>query len=96
MANLSDYRIFESKEFRKQLEKIDISLIQFIQKKLTEFVYPQLRINPIFGNNIKILKGYKPKTWRVRIGKFRVFYSINFDKMIVNILTIDHRKDAYR
>lgn len=95
-ANLSDYRIFETNEFQKQLQNIDHSSRRFIQKKLTHFVYVQLRKDPIYGNNIKILKDYNPKTWRYRIGKYRIFYSINFDNRIVNILTIDHRKDIYR
>jgi len=96
MGNLSDFRIFETDEFRKQLQKIDPSNKRFIQKKLTHYVYPQLEKDPVSGNNTKLLKGYTPKTWRYRIGKFRLFYSINFNDNIIYILTIDLRKDAYR
>jgi mRNA interferase RelE/StbE len=50
---------------------------------------------PHFGNNIKKLRSYVPEMWRFRIGKFRVFYSINEDDKIVFIITVEFRKDSY-
>jgi mRNA interferase RelE/StbE len=40
------------------------------------------------------LSDYEPDTWRYRIGKYRIFYII--EKQIVSIISIDHRKDAYK
>ncbi|MBI4027513.1 MAG: type II toxin-antitoxin system RelE/ParE family toxin [Verrucomicrobia bacterium] len=42
------------------------------------------------------LQGYEPRTWRYRIGPYRLFYAVDDEKRIVFILTIDDRKDAYR
>ncbi len=92
---LSDYRIFETEEFTKKLVKIDARDSQFIKEKLRKYVYPQIRKEPRFGKNIKKLRGYEPDTWRYRIGKFRVFYTIENDKAVILMLTLDHRKDAY-
>jgi len=50
---------------------------------------------PHFGNNIKKLRSYVPETWRFRIGKYRLFYSIDENDKIVFILTVEFRKDAY-
>ncbi|MEN6421097.1 MAG: type II toxin-antitoxin system RelE/ParE family toxin [Smithella sp.] len=39
------------------------------------------------------LHGYEPDTWRYRIGNYRIFYII--ENQIINVVSIDHRKDAY-
>lgn len=93
---MSSFRIFETNEFQKKFSKLPSDNQAFIQKKLSHFIYPQLKREPYFGNNIKKLKGYSPDTWRYRIGKFRIFYSIDHKQNIIYILTIDFCKDAYR
>lgn len=67
-----------------------------IRKKLSDYVYPQLRDNPYMGKNIKKLKNYKPDTWRYRIGKYRFFYEIDENDDIVFMIAADARKDSYR
>jgi mRNA interferase RelE/StbE len=42
------------------------------------------------------LKGELSSIYRYRIGDYRLFYTIDFDKKLVFILDITHRKDAYR
>jgi len=65
------------------------------EKKLLEYIYPQLKEEPHFGNNIKKLVNYKPETRRFRIDKYRLFYTIDEGDKIIYMLTIDLRKDAY-
>ena len=93
---MSEYRVFETEEFRKSLGKLSASDADFLRKKLTAHVYPQLRQAPYFGPNIKKLQGYRPETWRYRIGRFRIFFFVDEPERIVFLLTVDHRKDAYR
>jgi len=93
---LSDFKIFETDEFLKRLKKLSSRDATFLRRKLDSFVYPQLRAEPFWGNNIKKLQGYTPETWRYRIGKFRVFYIVDPKDRILYILTVDDRKDAYR
>ena len=93
---MSNYRIFETDEFTKALKKLSKTNISFIQKKLSGYMYPQVRNEPCFGKNIKKLRDYTPDTWRYRIGKFRLFYTVDHEENIIYILTIDFRKDAYR
>jgi len=89
---LNKYKIFETDEFMKIINKISERDKSFIKKKLTQYVYPQLKDEPHYGNNIKKLANYKPETWRYRIGKYRLFYIID---NIVFVISIDLRKDAY-
>ena len=93
---LSEFRIFETDEFLKRLKKLTSRDAAFLRRKLDSFVYPQLKTEPFWGNNIKRLQGYTPETWRYRIGKFRVFYIVDQEDQILYILTVDDRKDAYR
>jgi len=93
---LTDYRIFETDEFRQNVRDLDTRQRSFVEVKLKQYVYPQLRTQPHLGPNIKKLQGYQPETWRYRVGRFRVFYGIDDLNRIVNILTLDDRKDAYR
>ncbi len=93
---MSKYRVFETDEFLKRIEKFDHQDKTFITKKLDSYVYPQIKLEPLFGKNIKKLKGYVLDTWRYRIGKFRIFYTLDQEEEIIYILTIDHQKDAYR
>jgi mRNA interferase RelE/StbE len=93
---LTDYRIFETDEFRRNVRSLDARQRAFVETKLKRYIYPQLRVQPHFGPSIKKLQGYHPETWRYRIGRFRVFYAVDEPGQVVNILTLDHRKDAYR
>jgi mRNA interferase RelE/StbE len=92
----SEYRIFETDEFRHKLEKLSGTNIRAIHTKLENYVYPQLREQPFFGANIRKLRGFDADVWRYRIGRFRVFYTVDEDERVVSIVTIEARKDAYR
>lgn len=93
---MSEFQVFETDEFCRRLERLPRRDAAFVQQKLSGYVYPQLKVAPFFGNNIKKLRGYDPDTWRYRIGRFRVFYQVDLDDNVIYILTIDQRKDAYR
>jgi mRNA interferase RelE/StbE len=93
-AHSSEFRVFETEEFRKAFERLGPP--RFLRHKLETYVYPQLRQGPYFGPNIRKLQGHAPSTWRYRIGRYRLFYSLDEDEGIVFVLTIDDRKDAYR
>ncbi len=89
------YKIFETDEFLKRLKKFSPHDRNFIETKLKSIVYDQLGTEPHFGNNIKKLRSYIPEMWRFRIGKYRLFYSIDENEKIVFIITVEFRKDSY-
>mgnify|MGYP001308288836 CR=1 FL=1 len=45
-------------------------------------------------NGVKKLKGYD-NTYRVRVGDYRIIYEIKDKELIVLLLSVSHRKDAY-
>ncbi len=94
-GSLSDFRIFETERFMENLETNLGPRRGKIIAKLREDVYPQLRIQPYFGRNIKKLRGYSPETWRYRIGSFRFFYEIDDSRRIVFMIAADTRQSSY-
>lgn len=96
MAVLSDYRVFETDEFRGRKERMVRQTGWSLDRKLLDYIYPQLKQEPHFGPNFKRLQGYAPPTWRYQLGDYRIFYIIDETERIVFLLTLDHRKDIYR
>ena len=90
---MARFKIAETESFGK---KIRTHRYQFLYKKITDYVYPLLRDNPFFGPNIKKLKGAYKDLYRFRIGEYRLFYAISEETVIVFIIDIEARKDAYK
>jgi mRNA interferase RelE/StbE len=94
--NSSEYRIFETDEFTRRLAKFSITDAKSIRTKLQKYAYPQLREQPFYGANIRKLRGFSTDVWRYRIGRFRVFYTVDENDRVVSIVSLEARKDAYR
>ena len=86
------FQIAETESFQKLISS---NRYKNLYEKIKNYVYPQLRNNPFFGPNIKKLKGKLEDYYRYRIGKYRLFYMVDEEKVIVFIVTIKDRKDAY-
>lgn len=87
------FKIAETESFKKKIQKVEYKRVY---RKIEEYIYPLLRRNPFFGPNIKRLKGNYSEFYRFRIGDHRLFYTTDNDKIIVFIIDIVHRKDAYK
>ncbi len=54
-----------------------------------------LRVNPVDARlGVKKLQGIVPAAWRVRIGQYRLIYSLNKTDVILHRIRL--RKDIYR
>jgi mRNA interferase RelE/StbE len=90
---LLKYKIAETETFEK---KVTTQKYKFLYKKIKDYIYPILRENPLFGPNIKRLKGEYKEIYRYRIGDYRLFYKVSEETVIVFIIDIENRKDAYK
>lgn len=90
---MTKYKIAETITFSK---KIKSRKFKNLYSKITDYVYPILRSNPFFGPNIKKLKGEYKEVYRFRLGDYRLFYTISEETIIVFIVDIAQRKDAYK
>ncbi|HGJ67591.1 TPA: type II toxin-antitoxin system RelE/ParE family toxin [bacterium] len=89
---MANYKIAETETFEKKIRALKY---KNLYSKITDYVYPILRTNPFFGPNIKKLKGEYKEIYRFRIGDYRLFYKISEETVIVFIIDIEPRKDAY-
>ena len=90
---MDKFKIAETETFQKKIQSQEF---RNLYRKITGYVYPLLRRNPFFGPNIKKLKGNYRELYRFRFGNYRLFYTIKEEMVMVFIITIEKRKDAYR
>jgi mRNA interferase RelE/StbE len=92
ILSLSSYEIAETDQYKKKIRGRDFKN-HYV--KIRDYVYPQLRNNPFFSLNIKKLKGEFKDVYRYRIGNIRLFYIIEKEKVLVMMIEVMKRKDAY-
>ena len=87
----SDYSILLTSQAKKELSKIKRGNIK--SARLIINALEQLQQKPALG---EFLHGDLKGRRKLRVGDYRVVYSIEKDKLIVFILRIAHRKDVYK
>ena len=93
IALSTDHAIVETERFRTLVRRKDF---RRLYSRLRRYVYPQLRTNPFYGPNIKKLKGKYSHYYRYRVGDYRSFYFVDGVHVCVVVVTLRHRRDAYR
>lgn len=83
------YSVVVSKSAEKELNGLPANVILRVIEIIKSF---EQNPRPI---GCKKLRGYKD-LWRIRIGVYRVVYSIDDKILIVDIRRVEHRKGIYR
>ena len=86
---MKTYEVEISRTAEKQLRKLE----RQDQGRVVRAIL-QLAIDPRPRGSRK-LEGYDD-VLRIRVGRYRVLYSVSDRKLIVVILKLGHRRDAYR
>jgi mRNA interferase RelE/StbE len=84
---MPNYTIVLSKKAQKQLDKLSDNIAEPILDAIGT-----LETNPR-PNGCKKLKGRDG--YRIRIGDYRVIYDVFDTELIVDVITLGHRKDIY-
>jgi len=79
------YTLLFDKKFKVDLKKLDESVRDRILRKVF-----QLEKYPELGKHLIAID-----LWSLRIGKYRVLYTIKKNELQVLVLTVDHRRKAY-
>lgn len=85
---MKTFKITLSKSASKEFSDLDA-----VTAKRVIVSIENLKLNPKPNECIKI-KG-NSNLWRLRVGVYRIIYSIDNEMCIVDIKTIRHRKDVY-
>lgn len=88
---LSMYRVEVSSLAGKELQRIYASDNKIYHRLVA--VIESLRLNPYQG---KKLKGKFQGDYSVRVGHYRVLYSVFKTKLIVYVIDVGHRREIYR
>jgi mRNA interferase RelE/StbE len=86
---MASYEIEISRTAEKQLAKLP----RRDQERIVRAVLPLAR-DPLPRGSRK-LSGYDD-VFRIRVGQYRILYSVSSGKLVVIILKIGHRRDVYR
>ena len=83
------YEIYFSKQAKKFLVKIDDANYKILFKTI------QSLSKEVLPKSSKKLVNILPPTFRVRVKKFRILYTINFEESEIFISKIDKRDKVY-
>ena len=85
---MADYSITFARSARKELEALSNPLIQRIFPKIEA-----LNVEPR-PSGCRKLQGFE-NLWRIRVGDYRVIYSVDDNLRIVDVVAVRHRRQAY-
>ncbi len=83
------YTVFYSKQAEKFLEKADKTLASRILAKIET-----LQNQPVI-HDTKTVHGYNEKLFRVRVGGYRILYTVDFVRKTIGVAKIDKRESVY-
>jgi mRNA interferase RelE/StbE len=86
---VAEYKVVFARSARRELEGLEASVARRIIARVET-----LTTNPRPPGCVK-LQG-AADLWRIRIGDYRVVYSIDDDASLVDIRVVRHRRDVYR
>jgi mRNA interferase RelE/StbE len=86
---MPEYTVVFARSARRELEKLSDSVIERMLPKIE-----RLMENPR-PNGCRKIQG-SDNLWRIRVGDYRVIYSVDDPQRIVDIVAVRHRSEAYR
>ena len=92
MAGVKKYSVLFSPRAEKKMDKLDVTvrrkIAQWIKDNLVDCENPRLYGKALSNN----LRGF----WRYRVGDYRIIAQIKDAEVVILIVKIDKREDAYR
>lgn len=83
------YKIAFKESAKKDLESVQLIYYQSVVNHIQKLE------NTPRPSGYKKLKGYKNR-YRIRVGIYRIIYTIEDDILVIEVIRIAHRKDAYK
>ncbi len=92
-SDTTPYEVLIDERVEKDLDKVPKYVTEKFLKLLDQFEKNPIR--PRSGFDVKPMEGYPGNTYRLRIGKYRVLYSVDNENKKVRITSVRHRGGAY-
>lgn len=85
------YRVELTKRARRQLRKMDrtvaLRITRWMRERLAGCEDPRQHGEPLTGDRLG--------QWRYRVGDYRIIAEIHDDKVLIMVMTVGHRREAY-
>lgn len=81
-------KIFISTKGDKQLDKLPSPMYRLILSKIEKLT------DEPFPSGVKKIEGRL--AWRIRVGDYRILYTVDMKKKELTILSVAHRRNAYK
>ena len=89
---MKNYAVDYTRDARKSIDKLDktvrIRVVNWIDNNLVGCENPRL-----YGTN---LVNYSKGNWRYRVGDYRIIADIQDDKVVILVVDVVKRNDAYK
>lgn len=85
---MNSYAVEFTKSAQKELSKLPSTTGVRIARAIDK-----LRVDPRKGS-VRPMVG--TRSWRLRVGDYRIIYDIQDDKLLVLVIRIRHRREVYR
>ena len=82
------YKVQIKRTAQKQIDKLPLSVARRVVSKIGD-----LSDKPRPPGSRKIVGS--ENTWRIRVGNYRMLYTIEDDILLVEVIRVRHRKDSY-
>jgi mRNA interferase RelE/StbE len=86
---VADYAVVFARSARKELQNLDPQVARRIIKQIETLVTDPR------PSGVAKLEG-ATDLWRIRVGQWRVVYRISDRDLLVDVVAVRHRSDAYR
>jgi mRNA interferase RelE/StbE len=86
---MNKYAVVFAKSARKELESLPDRVVERILPRIEALIDSPRPVG------CRKLAG-EETLWRIRIGDYRVVYSVDDEEQLVDVIAVRHRKDAYR
>jgi len=83
------YRVLLERQVEKELRSLPRQMLRRIDLRLL-----QLAEDPTPKGALK-LRGKDTEGWRLRIGDYRILYTVDDQRSLVQVYRIKHRREAY-
>jgi len=85
---MKKYKVQIKRTAQKQIDKLPLSVARRVVSKIRD-----LSDNPRPPGSRKIVGS--ENTWRIRVGNYRILYTVEDDILLVEVIRVRHRKDSY-
>ena len=93
------YKLIFEKRVKKDFKNINKTDISFIKNSLYDFVEnfcDSFEQSLMQSGKIKKLKGTKEELYRLKLRKYRAIYKKENEKLVILVLSIKSRENAYK